>query len=427
MQTAVYKNVDETIYAEVLDNGLKVFMIPKPDVSESYAIFTTNYGSNDITFVPAGKTEKITVPPGVAHFLEHKLFDKADYDVRAEFGKLGASCNAYTNPKQTSYLFSTTENVERCVEILLNYVQDPYFTDETVEKEKGIIIQEAQMSLDNPYNRSSMGILKALFQNHPIQYPVIGTIDSINSITKEDLYTCYHTFYHPSNMMLCITGDFDVQKMVHLIQKNQAEKQFENPQIIQRFIYAEPEAAAKAEMKITMPISLLKCTIGIKEYSARVDQEEMQHRMLLTNIVLNYLFGQSGPFYQQLYEQGLIDDSFTYGSECEQDFGYSLIQCNTDNPDEFAKCVKKLLLSANKIQLENQIFERMKKRRIGEILRSMNSIQTMADTFSYYNARGLNFFEFIPAIQKLTLNDAKQFMNNWIEADRLTVCTVKGR
>ncbi|WP_010093319.1 EF-P 5-aminopentanol modification-associated protein YfmH [Ornithinibacillus scapharcae] len=201
MSKKQYNHIQETLYQEKLDNGLTVFLLPRPQMSKTYAIFSTNYGSIDRTFVPIGETDKITVPDGIAHFLEHKLFEKEDRDVFADFGKQGASANAYTSFTKTAYLFSATTNIEENVKTLLDFVQDPYFSEKSVEKEKGIIGQEIKMYDDQPDWQSFMGTLKGLFKETPVNIDIAGTVESISKITKDDLYTCYHTFYHPENMV----------------------------------------------------------------------------------------------------------------------------------------------------------------------------------------------------------------------------------
>src|SRR5690625_684043 len=197
MNKTSYSQIEETVYSKKMENGLNVFLFPKKEMSKTYSLFSTNYGSIDQTFIPAGKEEMITVPDGIAHFLEHKLFEKEDRDVFADFGKQGASANAYTSFTKTAYLFSATNNIDKNVETLLDFVQDPYFSDQTVEKEKGIISQEIKMYDDQPDWQSFMGTVKAMFKHHPVKNDIAGTVDSIMPITKEDLYTCYNTFYHP--------------------------------------------------------------------------------------------------------------------------------------------------------------------------------------------------------------------------------------
>src|SRR5690625_1359829 len=256
MKKTIHENVNETIYSKTLQNGLPVFLLPRNKMSKTFAIFTTNYGSIDRSFIPLNGENKITVPDGVAHFLEHKLFEKEDRDVFADFGKLGASPNAYTSFTKTAYLFSATNHIKENVETLLNFVQEPYFSDASVEKEKGIIAQEIKMYDDQPSWQSFMGTVKSLFHDHPITVDIAGTVESIQTITKEDLYTCYHTFYHPSNMILSVVGNFNPEEMMHLIEENQAKKSFSEPEEIKRFFPEEPEEVAIKENYIQMPVSM---------------------------------------------------------------------------------------------------------------------------------------------------------------------------
>ncbi|WP_405102066.1 EF-P 5-aminopentanol modification-associated protein YfmH [Oceanobacillus sp. FSL H7-0719] len=425
MNRNTYPEIDEVIYTKKLDNGLSVFLMPRNEMEKTYAIFSTDYGSIDQTFVPIGEKDMIDVPDGVAHFLEHKLFEKEDGDVFADFGKLGASANAFTSFTKTAYLFSATNHIEENVQTLIDFVQDPYFTEKTVEKEKGIIAQEIKMYDDQPDWQSFMGTIKALFKNHPVNIDIAGTVDSIMKITKDDLYTCYHTFYHPENMSLFIIGNMDAEKLSQLIEENQANKSFEPMAEVIRDFPEEPRDVAHAELEINMPVSIPKCTIGIKELSTTIEKTDFIRKELLTNMVLDHYFSKGGSFYQELYQAELIDSSFSYESNLDRSFGYTIIGGNTENPEEFAAKVKELLLSTNKLEINRDEFSRMKKKRIGQILRAMNSLEYIASKFTDYQKFGINFFEVIPTIEALTVEDANAFLREWIEENRLAVCTIK--
>ena len=425
MNRNTYPEIDEVIYTKKLDNGLSVFLMPRNEMEKTYAIFSTDYGSIDQTFVPIGEKDMINVPDGVAHFLEHKLFEKEDGDVFADFGKLGASANAFTSFTKTAYLFSATNHIEENVQTLIDFVQDPYFTEKTVEKEKGIIAQEIKMYDDQPDWQSFMGTIKALFKNHPVNIDIAGTVDSIMKITKDDLYTCYHTFYHPENMSLFIIGNMDAEKLSQLIEENQANKSFEPMAEVIRDFPEEPTEVAHAELEINMPVSIPKCTIGIKELSTTIEKTDFIRKELLTNMVLDHYFSKGGSFYQELYQAELIDSSFSYESNLDRSFGYTIIGGNTENPEKFAAKVKELLLSTNKLEINRDEFSRMKKKRIGQILRAMNSLEYIASKFTDYQKFGINFFEVIPTIEALTVEDANAFLREWIEENRLAVCTIK--
>ena len=424
MNKRYYESLQETIYTKKLDNGLTVFLLPKLEMSKTYGIFSTDYGSIDQTFIPLGNQEKTTVPEGVAHFLEHKLFEKEDRDVFADFSKQGASANAFTSFTQTAYLFASTEHVEKNISTLMDFVQDPYFSDESVEKEKGIISQEIKMYDDQPDWQSFMGNIRGLFQNHPVNIDIAGTVESIHSITKEDLYTCYHTFYHPENMILFLTGNFDVEKIMTLIENNQKQKSFKKMSDIYRELPEEPKEVAMKENKVIMPVNVPKCTIGIKESTAHLKGQDFLQRELLQEMILSYYFSKGGEFYQILYEEDLIDQSFFYETNLDRGFGYSIIGGNTHQPNIFSERVKELLLSTKNNVISTEDITRMKKKKIGQIFQGMNSLEFIANRYIHYHTFGIDFFELPSMIQSLTKADVDNFLRHWIEEDRLTVCKI---
>ncbi|MFD1336169.1 EF-P 5-aminopentanol modification-associated protein YfmH [Oceanobacillus iheyensis] len=424
MNKEVFQELGETLYTKQLPNGLNVYLLPKSEMSKTYGIFSTKYGSIDQTFIPLGENEKISVPEGIAHFLEHKLFEKEDRDVFADFSKQGASPNAFTSFTQTAYLFSATSQIEKNVLTLIDFVQDPYFSEESVEKEKGIIAQEIKMYDDQPDWQSFMGTIKAMFHDHPVNIDIAGTVESISSITKDDLYTCFQTFYHPENMSLVVAGNFNPQSMMDLITDNQSKKDFKKMDEIQRFLPNELDHVAEKNKKITMPVSIPKCTVGIKEPTNNVKGNEILRRDLMVGMFLSHFFSTGGPFYQELYGDGLIDDSFYFESNLDATFGYSLIGTNTDQPEQFSQRVKDLLLSTKDIKMDEETFKRMKKKKIGQLLRSMNSLEFTANKFISYLHLGVNLFEVVPFIQQLTVDDANKFLSEWIKEERLATCTI---
>ena len=227
MEIINLKEVGEKVYHETLDNGLNVYAIRKKDFSLCTAHFITKFGGLDLEFVPINEDKMTKFPAGIAHFLEHKLFEQeSGEDPFAFYTKNGADANANTSHQKTTYLFSGTGNLEKNLKYLLDFVQKPYFTDENVEKEKGIIEQEIKMYDDVPYWKLYDSTLNNAFHVHPLKYPIAGTVETINKITKDDLYTCYNTFYHPSNMFLTIVGNFDPEKVIKTIRSNQKKKKY---------------------------------------------------------------------------------------------------------------------------------------------------------------------------------------------------------
>lgn len=421
MSKQLYETIGETLYKEELSNGLTVFLLPKQEMSKTYAIFGTNYGSIDQDFIPIGKTERVRVPEGVAHFLEHKLFEKEDRDVFQDFGKQGASANAFTSFTSTAYLFSATDNIVENTRTLIDFVQDPYFSEKSVEKEKGIIAQEIRMYDDQPDWQSFMGTVKALFHNHPVNIDIAGTVESIQDITKDDLYTCYNTFYHPENMALFIAGNFEAEEMLEMIKKNQAEKGFAPMENITRFYPEEPETVVNQKKVIQMPVSIPKAVVGIKEKSVPSDPLEFIKTDLYLDIIMDHFYSRGGKFYQELYQSGLVDSSFYYDTSLEKNFGYSMIGGNTEKPDEFADKVKSQLLSLADEKIAEKRFEILKRKKIGQVLRSMNSMEFIANQYIHYNTIGFDFMQLVPVLEGLKLDEFNRFMNEWIAEDRLAV------
>ena len=329
MEKIEFKQLQEELYHEKLENGLEVYILPKKGFNKTFATFTTKYGSIDNHFVPLGSEEYIKVPDGIAHFLEHKLFEKEDGDVFQQFSKQGASANAFTSFTRTAYLFSSTSNVELNLDTLMDFVQEPYFSEKTVEKEKGIIGQEITMYDDNPDWRLYYGVIQNLYENHPVRIDIAGTVESISHINKDLLYECYGTFYHPSNMLLFVVGPVNVEQTMKQIKDNQNKKQFEPVTEIKRQFPNEPVAAAEKKQVLQMNVQTSKCLVGIKANQVDQSGSDMLRNELSLNIILDILFGKSSDHYQKLYSEGLIDDSFSYDYSQEKGFGFAMIGGDT--------------------------------------------------------------------------------------------------
>lgn len=425
VETKLFRQFQETIYSEEMSNGLRVYVIPKKEMAKTYAIFSTKYGSIDQQFVPINQQDMVKVPDGIAHFLEHKLFEKEDRDVFQDFSKQGASSNAFTSFTKTAYLFSSTSNVEKNLTTLIDFVQDPYFSDESVEKEKGIIAQEIKMYDDQPDWRAFFGTIKSMFANHPIRIDIAGTVESINKITKEDLYTCYNTFYHPSNMVLCIVGNVEPEAIIKQVRENQANKEFTPMDEVKRGFPEEPSGVAQKELVIEMPVSIPKALVGIKEKDIPTNKEAFAKREWMIDITLDYLFSKSGEAYERLYEEGLIDQSFSSETSLEENFGFSIIGGNSQQPDELANRIKEELLQFSSNPMDEKSFERIKRKKFGQLLRAMNSLEFIANQYSHYQLMNIDFFETAELLEQLTFDEYIEFTHNWIDENQLSVCYVK--
>ena len=296
---------DLDLYQEKLDNGLEVYIVPKDNVNGIYVTLTTRFGSINVEFVDE-KGDMIKVPNGVAHFLEHKVFEQEDKkDPFTFFSERGCDANANTSNYKTTYLFSGANSFYENLNYLLDYVQSPYFTDENVEKEKGIIEQEINMYMDEPFFKIYDGLLKNAFLEHPIKYPIAGTVDDIKKITKEDLYTCYNTFYNPSNMFLVITGNVDPKETIHSIKLNQEDKKFKNVKKITLKEYDEPNQVATKFEEIKMDIEIPKVGIGYKIDCSNIDKNIYDIKNYI-GILLNLKLGSTSLLSEKLKLENLI-------------------------------------------------------------------------------------------------------------------------
>ena len=341
MQVIENLKVKEKLYTEKLENGLTVMVLPKKGVQKKYIIWGTHYGSNDSTFVVPGETEATEVPKGVAHFLEHKMFEQENgvnsLDVLTA---LGVNANAYTTNDHTAYLYECTDNFYSALDEFMDYVQHPYFTDENLEKEKGIIGQEIRMYDDYPSWKVYLNALEALYHEHPIKLDITGTIETINKITPEILYKCYNTFYHPSNMAMVVVGDFEPEQLLLEIKKRLVDKKTMGD--IKRVFPEEPETIVKPTVEQKMEVSQPLYTIGIKDVPMKgLSEEEMVRKHISVEILVNILFGDSSPLYKKLYNEGNLFSAPSFDYEFDRDYAHILLTGTSNNPEKMYEDFKK--------------------------------------------------------------------------------------
>lgn len=425
MNKIEFPHIGEVIYEKKLANGLQVAILPKRDFNKTYVTFTTNYGSIDNEFIPIGKKEKIHVPDGIAHFLEHKLFEKVDGDVFQKFSKQGASANAFTSFTRTAYLFSTTQDVKQNLITLLDFVQEPYFTEQSVEKEKGIIGQEIRMYDDDPDWRVYFGVIQNMYHHHPVKIDIAGTEQSIAQITKDLLYVCYETFYHPSNMLLFIVGPVDEQEMMDIIEENQAKKTFKPAEPISRFFKEEPAGVVEKKQVIPMAVKTPKCVVGFKENQANRFGEALIKHEIAVNMLLDLMFGQSSANYEKLYDQGLIDSSFFYDYTEEPSFGFSMIGSNTPDAEKLADALYQMVADFRGQTIDEEEFMRIKRKHFGSVLRSLNSLEFIANEYTRYQFNGTNLFNVTKIIESITRDDLDSVLKEHFQDSSFTVCEIQ--
>lgn len=423
MDKKEYQRFDEELFSTTLANGLKVNILPKKGFHKTYAILTTNFGSMDQEFLL--NDEKIEVPAGTAHFLEHKLFEKADYDAFELFTNNGADSNAFTSYSKTSYLFSATENLKDNLNILLDFVQNPYFSKKSVDKEQGIIGQEIQMYNDDVDWQLYMGILNNLYPSQPISTDIAGTVDSIAKITPELLYKVHKVFYRPSNMNIFVTGNLDQNQVLKWIEENQNAKTFDTD-----FSFTIPEETRVVppvieEKEVSLNVERPKLMIGINNAKNLPAPGPDRLKYIITlDLALYLILSSSSKMYLKLYDQGLLDDTFGYDLNSERENLFLTMGGDTEVPEELAASLKEIL-AKDLVQLPHldEDFELAKKEMYGRSITRMNSLEAIANSFEGESYGNTTIFDEALIYQDITLDDVLDAYRNFIKDT--TVSTFK--
>lgn len=406
MRENYYEQIDERVFEAELNNGLKLFIIPKKGFQKTFVTYTTKFGSLDNKFKPHGSDTFVTVPDGVAHFLEHKLFENDDdsEDLFTAFAEDNAQVNAFTSFDRTSYLFSATDHVERNIKRLLTMVESPYFTKETVDKEKGIIAEEIKMYQEQPGYKLMFNTLKAMYDTHPIRVDIAGSVESIYEITKDDLYLCYETFYHPSNMVLFVVGDVDVANIYDVVATHENQRDKEAQTQIVRDPLIEKATVNESKVTETMKLQSPRLMLGFKN-NPLVDEPDASFvkRDLEMTLFYEMLFGEETDFYQSLLNEDLIDETFGYQFVLEATYSFSVITSATQYPDK----LKALLLTEienNQGQLnDEEAFSLLKKQFIGEFISGLNSPEYIANQYTKLYFEGVSLFDLLEIVESITL------------------------
>lgn len=390
MQIIENSKVKEKLYIEKLENGLTIMIIPKKGVQKKYVIWGTNYGSNDSKFVVPGETQETEVPKGVAHFLEHKMFEQeSGVNSLDTLTALGVDANAYTTNGHTAYLFECTKNFDEALDELLNYIQNPYFTDQNVEKEKGIIEQEINMYDDDAESKLYINAMKAMYKENPIRIDVAGTVDSIKNISKEILYDTYNNFYVPSNMVIVVSGDFEPEKIFNQI-KNKIK--IENKIPAKRIETQEPLEINQKEIDENMEITVPIFIIGFKVNSE--DKEKLK-RSIAIEIILEIIIGPSSKLYEELYDNGEIFSGIIATFEWSKNYAHILIQGKSNNINKVEERLIKRIKELKENGLQEKEFERAKRKIYGNYVRDFNEVGPIALLFASNYFRGINPFEYV--------------------------------
>ena len=403
-------------------SGLKIFVMPKENYSSSYAVFGTKYGSIDTKFKRSDSDEWITVPEGIAHFLEHKLFESEDLDAFARYAKTGASANAYTSFDKTCYLFQCSGNFEASLEILLDFVTHPYFTKETVEKEQGIIGQEITMYYDVAGWMSTFNLLRCLYKNHPVRIDIAGTVESIAQITDKLLYDCYNTFYNLNNMCLAVVGDVTPEQVLGVCDKMLEKAE---PLSIERSFEDEPREIACSYAEYNLAMSMPVFSFGYKEECKELTQD--LRKMIEVNILLEILAGDTSELYNKMFDNGLINTSFS--KEYFTGFGYEAIMFDGEsvNPQAVADEIKKAVASLKANGIDDEQFENARRSLYGREIMEYNDIDSIANAVISAHFNGYSVFDAMEIYKSVTKEDIEKRLENMMMEEYSALSVVKNK
>ena len=391
--------IKEKVYIEKLENGMDVIIIPKKNAIKKYVIWGTHFGSIDNHFIMPTTGEEVYIPDGVAHFLEHKMFEQPNGTNSLDtLMALGIDANAYTSNDHTAYLFECTDNFYEGLDELMDYVQHPYFTEENVEKEKGIIGQEIGMYDDDPSWQLYINAMDCMYKENPIKIDIAGTVESISKITPDVLYKCYNTFYNPSNMTMVVCGDFEPEKLLNEIKKRLVPK--ENQGEIKRIYAKEETEINKKETEVKMELSNPLFLVGYKD--ATKNKENLVKRHIAIEIILNMLIGKSSELYKKLYEENILLSEPNFDYEFNNEYAHVTIYGQSKNPRRIYEEITKQVEKYIKNGLDEEHFKRIKKKIYGDYAIEYNSVADIARMFLADKMKGINSFDYIEEFNTVT-------------------------
>ncbi|HIY21187.1 MAG TPA: insulinase family protein [Candidatus Flavonifractor merdigallinarum] len=420
MDKKQYTRVGETLWQEKLENGLTVFVNPRPGFQKKFAFFATNYGGMDMRFSLNGAWQD--TPAGVAHFLEHKMFDTEDGNALQDLATNGASPNAFTSSALTGYHFECTEKFEENLKILLSFVSVPWFTQESVDKEQGIIGQEIQMIEDDPEWQVFMHLLSGLYAHHPIRVSVAGSRESISHITADTLYACHKAFYNPSNMVLCVSGDVDPQRVCDIAREILPAQG--NPPIQRDYGPEESPAAAQAMQEMVMEVSTPIFQLGFKADPAPNGQERLR-RQLIGTLAMEVLCGSSSPLYAKLYREGLINQKFACGYEAYPGCAFLYAGGESRDPQAVRQALLDEAARLGREGVDAPLFQRLKKAAYGNMVRGLNSLEMVCIEQAQGYFAGVDYLDFPAVFDTVHKAQVEEALRSWCTETRTTLAVVR--
>lgn len=400
-----YPQLKEKFYHYSTKPGLNIYVLPRWEYFNKYAVYAINYGSNDNEFLLPGKKNAVKAPEGIAHFLEHKMFEEENGNAFDQFGRWGGQANAYTNFTTTAYLFYSTHNFHENLDILLSFVNHPYLTEENVEKEKGIIAQEIRMYEDNPESRVFFNVLQALFHCHPIRNDIAGTIESIAKIDKQILMQCYHAFYQPQNMILFATGSVEPEKVFQQTEKFFSGMPISRKRNIKRIKVREPNYIKRSEIRERLDVPVPLFALGFKDSQIGLKGRELLHKTVVTEICLELLAGKASELYDFLYEEGLINLNFYISYTGEEDYGFSLISGESPKPEKVRSYIFHALDNIKNRGISETDFIRVKRNLKGDFIQRLDSLEFVAHSFINHIFKEISLFDRLKVLESISEED----------------------
>ena len=419
MKLREFPKIGESYYETRLENGLKLRVIPKRGFAKKYAFLAVDFGSIDTRFTFGGK--RYELPDGIAHYLEHKLFDMPDGNATDVFARYGGSPNAFTSHEMTAYYVSCTEFFEENLRTLVKMVMTPWFTEESVEKERGIIAQEIKMYSDSPHSRVGEELFRGLFSHHPARVPIAGSVESIEKITAQMLYDCYEAFYRPCNMMLCVAGDVDEMRVKQIVLEGCRPATTELP--LRDYGAAETGIPAESRICHQMEVSMPTFAIG---FCCRppVDCAQSMYREAVGDLAAEILMGESSELYERLYSEGLIDADFSAGYENVKDACLLSAGGDSKSPEKVLEAILTEAERMNREGFDTALFERLKKSALGRRTRGLDSFQSICYRSCAYEFEGTDYFDFPQVYAQIQPEDVAAFLKDTVKREKAALSLI---
>lgn len=423
VEVEINNETGDKVYKTVLKSGLRVFVCPRKDYTKKMGMFGTVFGSIDNELVDIETKERSKVPDGIAHFLEHKLFEQEDANALDVFSKMGVDSNAYTSFDQTVYFFETADKYEECLDKLIEFVSSPYFTDENVEKEKGIIAQEIKMYEDEPNSLVYYNLLRCMYQTHPINIDIAGTVETISKIDKETLYKCYYSYYNLKNMFLIIIGDVDVDKIIEtadkLVQKYYTNRKAD---IVERNVIVEPQEIAKKEIETNLPISTPAECVGFKLKVLK--GKESVKAMVISDIINDVCFSTTSKFYQELYKQGVIISEPDFSFESGREFSHVVISAYVLDTKKYEEKLFEYIENLKQNGIDEERFKIILNKKKGEMIYNSERLTWIYRSIIESVIQDIDVYEEANVLNSITKEDVDSFIRENLNMDKCCISKV---